>query len=105
MESFSIMGAKRCVAAVIGLLIGCLGLPAQSAEIASVDMPDSMIAGEHNLTLQGGGVREKFFIDLYAAGLYLAEASRDADTIVNAESAMAMRLAIVSSQEKALLGL
>lgn len=46
--------------------------------------------------LNGAGVREKLWIDLYAAGLYLNEKSSDADKILNAEEPMAIKLHIVS---------
>ena len=48
------------------------------------------------VTLNGAGIREKLWIDLYAAGLYLNEKSNDADRILNAEKPMAIKLHIVS---------
>lgn len=46
--------------------------------------------------LNGAGVREKLWIDLYAAGLYLNEKSSEANTVLNAEKPMAIKLHIVS---------
>lgn len=48
------------------------------------------------VTLNGAGVREKLWIDLYAAGLYLNEKTTDAKKVLNAEKPMAIKLHIVS---------
>ena len=49
-----------------------------------------------NLVLNGAGIREKLWIDLYAAGLYLDQKSSDASVILNSDKPMAMKLHIVS---------
>lgn len=46
--------------------------------------------------LNGAGVREKLWIDLYAAGLYLNEKTSEASMVLNAEKPMAIKLHIVS---------
>lgn len=48
------------------------------------------------VSLNGAGIREKLWIDLYAAGLYLNEKSSDAGEILNAEKPMSIKLHIVS---------
>ncbi len=48
------------------------------------------------IILNGAGVREKLWIDLYAAGLYLNEKSSEADRVLNDEKPMAIKLHIVS---------
>jgi hypothetical protein len=48
------------------------------------------------VALNGAGVREKLWIDLYAAGLYLNEKTSDANVVLNAEKPMAIKLHIVS---------
>lgn len=67
-----------------------------AAEVAGVDVPDTLMAGENELLLNGAGVRTKFFMDLYLSGLYLQEMGDDAGKIVEADEAMAMRLHIIS---------
>ena len=49
------------------------------------------------LTLNGAGVRSKFFLDLYIGALYLNAKSSDADTVIAADEAMTIRLYITSS--------
>ena len=49
------------------------------------------------LTLNGHGVREKFWIDLYEVALHLPQADNDARRIVEADEPQLLRLVIVSS--------
>ncbi len=68
-----------------------------SAEVAGVNLPDSLSADEQALNLNGTGVRSKFFMDIYAAGLYLPEANKNGNEVVAADKPMALRLHITSS--------
>ncbi|MCX6195129.1 MAG: chalcone isomerase family protein, partial [Flavobacteriia bacterium] len=43
---------------------------------------------ENNLVLNGGGLREKYFIDLYVGALFLQQKSKDASKILNADAPM-----------------
>lgn len=61
-----------------------------------VTLPDMETFKEHTLLLNGVGVREKLWFDLYVAGLYLNEKSNDANAIIDAEKPMAIKLHIVS---------
>jgi len=66
-------------------------------------LPSSLKVGKQKLVLNGEGSREKYFLDLYFAGLYLAEPNRQAQAVVNADELMAVRIVITSkfvSQEK-----
>lgn len=53
-------------------------------------------AGGKQLVLNGKGARTKFVLTLYNAGLYLEKKSKDANIIINANQAMAIRLQITS---------
>ena len=53
------------------LLALCLSLPALAGELAGVTMPDTATVGGQELVLNGMGLREKYFIDVYVGGLYL----------------------------------
>lgn len=64
--------------------------------IEGVSMPNQIKSGSQNIQLNGGGVREKFFLDLYVAGLYLKTPSSDASKIMGADEAMGIRIQIVS---------
>jgi len=65
-------------------------------KINGIAFPDTYTAGKYKLILDGGGTREKFWMDMYVAGLYLAEKSKDANNIISANSSMAIRINIVS---------
>jgi len=65
-------------------------------EVAGIGIPESLEAGQVTLTLNGSGVRSKL-IKLYVGGLYLAQKSNDAETIMTADEPMAVRLHIISS--------
>ncbi|HNY64855.1 MAG TPA: chalcone isomerase family protein [Deltaproteobacteria bacterium] len=67
-----------------------------SMEVAGVNMADTISAGGTTLTLNGAGLRTKFFIKAYIAGLYLAQKSNNAAAIVAADQPMAIRLYINS---------
>ena len=53
--------------------------------------------GANNLVLNGGGLREKYFFDLYVGALYLEQKSKDASKILNADAPMVIQLKLVSN--------
>ncbi|HEX2666835.1 MAG TPA: chalcone isomerase family protein [Gammaproteobacteria bacterium] len=57
---------------------------AGAATLAGVDVPDTAQVAGSDLTLNGVGLRKKFFIKIYVGGLYLPQKSADADAIVAA---------------------
>jgi len=68
------------------LLSLSLALPATAATFADVTMPDSVQVGDQTLVLNGMGLREKFFIDVYVAGLYLPEKQTSGATILSSDT-------------------
>jgi hypothetical protein len=64
--------------------------------IEDVTLPGKLKIGSEDLILNGGGLREKMFLDLYVGGLYLKTKSSDADAIIKADEPMAIRIQIVS---------
>ena len=65
-------------------------------KVGGVVLPVTEKFQEHTLQLNGAGVREKLWIDLYAAGLYLDQKNNNAQEILNADKPMAIKLHIVS---------
>ena len=61
--------------------------PAHAAELAGVTMPDSVQVDGSTLALNGMGLREKFFIDVYVAGLYLPKKMTSGEKILAADTA------------------
>lgn len=64
------------------LLISSVGL-AQS--LAGVTLPDAATVGGQTVTLNGLGLREKYFLDIYVGGLYLLHPTHVADAAIAAD--------------------
>jgi hypothetical protein len=71
--------------------------PVAAKTIEGVDLPDTLSEGQSQLILNGAGVRNKWFLDLYVAGLYLKTAQNQPGPIITADQPMAIRLVITSS--------
>jgi len=69
--------------------------PAQTTA-AGVSLPNSVTFDGEKLILNGVGVREKFWMDMYAGALYLDKKNADANGIINGNQPMAIKLHIVS---------
>lgn len=59
-------------------------------------MPYTLKSEQNTLVINGAGIREKYFMDMYVGGLYLKAKKSDASAIMKADEAMAIRLHIVS---------
>ncbi|MBU2038998.1 MAG: chalcone isomerase family protein, partial [Gammaproteobacteria bacterium] len=75
----------------LGLIFNANARQLEGAEIA-----EQLTLNGQELTLNGAGVRSKFFLDVYVAALYLGNKSNDAAAIIAADEPMAIRLHIVS---------
>jgi len=72
-------------------------------KVGDVTLPNKITLSGEEMELNGAGMREKMWIDLYVGGLYVQTKSNDANTVINSDAPMAMKLHIVSgmvSQEK-----
>jgi len=75
---------------------------------SAVELAPTIQAGDQELILNGTGTREKYFLDLYVAGLYLTQPNNQPATIISSDAPMAIRIAITSklvSQKKFLASL
>ncbi len=79
----------------LAALVLAIAVPATGMEIGGATLPDTLTAGTRELTLNGAGLRRKFFVRVYAGGLYLTEKSDDAGAIVAADEPMAIRMHFV----------
>ncbi len=70
--------------------------PLSAEDIGGVTLEKQLMRSGNTLLLQGAGVREKFFIDLYVAGLYTATPNHNAQKIIDADAPMTIRLHIIS---------
>lgn len=80
------------------ILIALMGISFASAQtkVGGVNIPGQVTFEGEEMMLNGAGVREKLWIDMYAGGLYLQTKSNNAPEIVNADKPMAIKLHIVS---------
>ena len=83
----SLVPALVLVLVLVLALAAPLAVPVHAAELAGVTLPDSVQVDGSTLALNGIGLREKFFIDVYVAGLYLPTKTRSGDKVLAADTA------------------
>ncbi|MDH7446668.1 chalcone isomerase family protein [Aquimarina sp. 2201CG14-23] len=83
---------------IILLFIALISLSNATAQIrvGKAVLPYEENFGGTDLKLNGAGMREMLWIDLYAGGLYLQNKSKDPRVILDADETMAIKLNIVS---------
>ena len=86
---------KKFVGLFSLLLVFNFNTDAQT-KIGGIVMPNVMKVGESYLKMNGGGIREKMWIDLYVGVLYLTNKTSDASTVMNADEPMAIKMRIIS---------
>ncbi len=67
---------------LLPLLVGL----AHAASLAGVTLPDTAAVAGRPVVLNGMGLREKYFVDIYVGGLYLGARSTDAAAAVAADA-------------------
>ena len=82
------------------LAAAALAVPALAREVAGVQFPDTVSVGGQELRLNGAGVRTKFFVKVYAGGLYLAAPSRDGDAIVAQDGPRRVRMVFLRGVDR-----
>ena len=70
---------------------------AWSAELAGVTLPNTTEVAGEILKLNGIGLREKFWIDIYVAGLYLPSYQKNAQSVINADIPKKLALEFIYS--------
>lgn len=87
---------KNLLVLVISMVT--INMAVAQTEVGSVTLPNSVNFGNQDLQLNGAGIRKKAMVlKLYSGGLYLAQKSSDAKSIINADESMAIKLVITSS--------
>ncbi|MDD3344469.1 MAG: chalcone isomerase family protein [Sulfurospirillaceae bacterium] len=72
-------------------------LNAFAKEIAGISLEPQRNMDGQTFTLQGAGVRDKFFMDLYVASLYAPKTYESASALMMADEPMSISLHIISS--------
>src|SRR4051812_42640872 len=73
------------------------GFAVAQAPINGVTLSPKIAPGKTTLLLNGGGVRTKYFIKVYVAGLYLEAKSQKPKEIIEADKPMSVRIHIISN--------
>ena len=83
---------------VVIMIVAMLALTPAMAQtkISGNIMPNVMKVGGEYLKMNGGGIREKMFFDLYVGVLYLQEKTTDGDAVINGDKPMAIKIKIIS---------
>jgi hypothetical protein len=68
---------------------------AVAAEVAGVKYPDTVKVSGKELQLNGLGVRNKFFVKVYAAGLYLQEKESTVEGVLKSDGPRRMQLVML----------
>ncbi|MGM0435355.1 MAG: chalcone isomerase family protein [Pseudomonadota bacterium] len=79
-------------------LLCALAMTAQAQEktVEGVELPGTIEVAGNELSLNGAGVRSKWFMSLYVGSLYLPQEFDSAQAIVEADQPMAIQLDIIS---------
>ena len=88
------MFKKIALLVLVSLLI--LSPSVYARTLGGVDMEETFKAGDSPLILNGAGIREKFFTNIYVAGLYLKEKNSDYKQIMSQDESMAIKIKITS---------
>jgi hypothetical protein len=83
---------------ILLILFSVISLLSQGqTKIEGIVFPNTINAGKDKLVLNGGGMREKYWIDMYVGALYLSVKSKEADKIISSNTSQSIKICIVSS--------
>ena len=82
---------------IISILLIFIGSSLSLSTQAAVELPKSIDHEGVELNLNGQGTRTMFFVKIYESGLYLESPNRSAEEVINQNSAMGIRLEVISS--------
>lgn len=77
---------RKTVMLLVAVFVVAAGFDLHAANLAGVSMPDTIQIGGTKLVLNGLGLRKKYLVKVYVAGLYLEQKSSDPDAILKADA-------------------
>jgi len=86
------INSKKLFASIV-LFLGLFSM----TQLFAIDLPNEMEYQGTKLSLNGHGVRVKFFMKVYESSLYLVSSSSNADEIINNDAPMSIRIDVMSS--------
>ena len=78
------------------LLLGLMGI-SDAKTVYGVTMPDTISLSNTILQLNGMGLREKYWIDIYVAGLYIPQKMTNPNSVIKMNSPKEIRLEFIYS--------
>lgn len=90
---------RRVVIFLTGFVLGSI-VSLYASTLAGIIMPDTVQVGSTPLVLNGMGLRTKFMVKVYVAGLYLPQKSSDAGAILKADAPKRMVMHFVHGASK-----
>ena len=82
---------------ILPLVLILLSAGSLTSTHAANEFPEFMEYQDTKLTLNGQGTRVMFFVKIYESGLYLNLVNSNAEKVINENSAMGIRLDVISS--------
>ena len=76
----------------------CANVSMAQTKVGEVTLPNKVTLSGEDMSLNGAGMREKLWFDLYVGGLYVTDKSKNADVLINSDSPMAIKLHITDSK-------
>ncbi len=88
----------KTIALTFTLFLG-MSLVAQTGgtKVNGIIIPNIVKVNDKYLKLNGAGVREKMFLDLYIGALYVEKRSSNAGEIISADNLMSIKMRVISS--------
>jgi hypothetical protein len=71
---------------------------AQAGQLAGVTLPDTATLGGQTLVLNGMGLREKYFLDIYVGGLYLPAKTTDGAAAISQDVPKKIEMSFIYSE-------
>lgn len=91
---------QRSAIVLAVVLLAATVVEVSAGTLANVTMPDSMQAAGTKLVLNGMGIRKKFVVKVYVAGLYLQQKSSDPNAILKADATKRLVMQFVRGVSK-----
>jgi len=85
---------KVIIAMMVVLMMASVSM---AREYKGIDIPETMVAGNDVLVLNGIGERSVFMQQVYVIGLYLMEAQTDAQAVLDADEPMAVKMHVTNA--------
>lgn len=87
----------KCLLFILPMLLVSTTMYGQTKEVGGVAVAENKTYENQKLQLNGAGIREKWFLDLYVISLYLSEYQEDEESIMmEDENVQAIHLDIIS---------